>query len=67
MYRFWSPITAIGALLIGCFAVGWPFAVGFFVLVFVLVPAQLYLIKCFCAKRGEFPFLVKMTLLVSSN
>lgn len=56
MYKFWSPITAIGALSIGCSVVGWSFAVGFFVLVFMLVPTQLYLIKRFCNERGEFFF-----------
>ena len=52
-YIFWAPILSIAILTLGWFVIGWPFAAGFGLLVFLFVPLQLWLSKKFAFMRSK--------------
>lgn len=52
-YIIWTPLLSIGIFGIGWYIIGWPFACGFVLLVFVIVPFQLSLSKKFASMRAE--------------
>jgi hypothetical protein len=52
-YIIWTPLLSIGIFGIGWYNFGWPFASGFVLLVFVIVPFQLSLSKKFAFMRSE--------------
>jgi ATP-binding cassette subfamily C (CFTR/MRP) protein 4 len=52
-YIIWTPLLSIGIFGIGWYIIGWPFACGFVLLVFAIVPFQLSLSKKFASMRSE--------------
>ena len=52
-YIFWAPIQSIAILGLGWYVIGWSFAAGFGLLVFLFVPLQLWLSKKFAFMRSK--------------
>ena len=52
-YIIWAPVLSMGILGLGTYLIGWPFAVGFVLLVLVVVPFQLSLSKKFGFLRSK--------------
>mmetsp|Transcript_4521 Transcript_4521/g.10242 ORF Transcript_4521/g.10242 Transcript_4521/m.10242 type:complete len:1111 (+) Transcript_4521:249-3581(+) len=52
-YIFWAPVQSIAILGLGWWVIGWSFAAGFGLLVFLFVPLQLWLSKKFAFMRSK--------------
>ena len=52
-YIFWAPLQSIAILGLGWYVIGWSFAAGFGMLVFLFVPLQLWLSKKFAFMRSK--------------
>ena len=50
---FWAPIQSIAILIVGWLVIGWAFAAGFGLLIFLFVPLQFHLSKKFAMLRGK--------------
>ncbi|KAL7520054.1 hypothetical protein ACHAWX_004806 [Stephanocyclus meneghinianus] len=49
----WAPLQSVAILGVGWFVIGWSFAAGFGLLIFVFVPMQFHLSKKFAILRGK--------------
>lgn len=49
----WAPLQSMAILAVGWMVIGWSFAAGFGLLMFVFVPMQFHLSKKFAILRGE--------------
>jgi len=52
-FIIWAPLLTIAILFLGWIGIGWTFATGFGLLVFVFIPMQLSLAKKFSFLRGK--------------
>eukprot|EP00578_Thalassiosira_sp_NH16_P018260 CAMPEP_0181116794 /NCGR_PEP_ID=MMETSP1071-20121207/22145_1 /TAXON_ID=35127 /ORGANISM="Thalassiosira sp., Strain NH16" /LENGTH=1366 /DNA_ID=CAMNT_0023201071 /DNA_START=81 /DNA_END=4182 /DNA_ORIENTATION=+ len=52
-YIFWAPVQSVAILGLGWWVLGWSFAAGFGILVFLFVPLQLWLSKRFAFMRSK--------------
>jgi ATP-binding cassette subfamily C (CFTR/MRP) protein 4 len=52
-YLFWAPLQSIAILGCGWYVIGWSFAAGFGILIFLFVPLQMYLSRRFAYMRSK--------------
>lgn len=52
-YLFWAPLQSVAILGLGWYVIGWSFAAGFGLLIFLFVPLQLWLSKRFAIMRSK--------------
>jgi ATP-binding cassette subfamily C (CFTR/MRP) protein 4 len=52
-YIIWAPLQTIAIFIIGMYLIGYAFAIGMGILVFIFVPMQVYLSKKFASVRSK--------------